>query len=183
MSKRQLSADDDKRTRTDLDLFILALVNEGVATAYEMKVEAGLSPGATLPAITRLHNLGYLSAGEVGARNRTQLTLSRSGRTFLKASWKTLLSGPVPSDLDSIVRIVVLGRMQGASSDAIRSFLKRASQDRDSKSEDRHKEAEDETATMWAGRYRRIRALLDARCLALEAKTLGRLMKELRIKR
>jgi DNA-binding PadR family transcriptional regulator len=181
MSKRQLSTADDKRTRTDLDLFILALVNEGVATAYEMKVEAGLSPGATLPAITRLHNLGYISAGEVGARNRTQLTLSRSGRTFLKTSWKTLLNGPVPSDLDSIVRIVVLSHMQGANRDAIRSFLKRASQDRNSNSGDRHKEAAEATASTGAGRYRRIRALLDSQRLALEAKVLSRLIKELQI--
>jgi DNA-binding PadR family transcriptional regulator len=181
MSKRPLSTADDKRTRTDLDLFILALVNEGVATAYEMKVEAGLSPGATLPAITRLQNLGYLSAGEVGARNRTQLNLSRSGRTFLNTSWKRLLNGPVPSDLDSIIRIAVIGGMQGANRDAIRSFLKRASQDRHSKSAYRHKEAEEATAPTGAGRYRRMRALLDGQSLALEAKFLVRLMQERRV--
>jgi hypothetical protein len=39
----------DKRHRTDLDLFILALIDSGVSTPHELQKMAGLSRGATIP--------------------------------------------------------------------------------------------------------------------------------------
>jgi len=44
----------DKRRRSDLDPFVLALIDSGVSTPYELKAAAGLSPGATIPSLRRL---------------------------------------------------------------------------------------------------------------------------------
>ena len=39
-----MSETRDKRRRTDLDLFVLALIDGGVSTPYELQKAAGLSP-------------------------------------------------------------------------------------------------------------------------------------------
>jgi hypothetical protein len=46
-----MSETRDKRRRTDLDIFILALIDSGVSTPYEFQKAAGLSQGATIPAL------------------------------------------------------------------------------------------------------------------------------------
>jgi hypothetical protein len=43
-----MSGTRDKRRRTDLDLFILALIDSGVSTPCEFQMAAGLSQGATM---------------------------------------------------------------------------------------------------------------------------------------
>jgi hypothetical protein len=42
-----------REKQCDLDLFVLALIKSGVSTPYVLQKEAGLSPGATIPAIRR----------------------------------------------------------------------------------------------------------------------------------
>jgi hypothetical protein len=49
-----MSETRDKRRRTDLDLFVLALIDSGVSTPYEFQKAAGHSQGATIPALQRL---------------------------------------------------------------------------------------------------------------------------------
>jgi hypothetical protein len=49
-----MSQTPDKRRRTDLDLFILALIDSGISTPYEFQKAASLSQGATIPALQRL---------------------------------------------------------------------------------------------------------------------------------
>jgi hypothetical protein len=49
-----MSETRDKRRRTDLGLFVLALIDSGVSTPYEFQKTAGLSQGATIPALQRL---------------------------------------------------------------------------------------------------------------------------------
>lgn len=44
----------DKRRRSDLDLFVLALIASAVSTLYSLKTTADLSPGATIPVLRRL---------------------------------------------------------------------------------------------------------------------------------
>ncbi len=44
----------DKRRKTDLDEFVLALIDSGVSTPYALQKAAGLSQGATIPALQRL---------------------------------------------------------------------------------------------------------------------------------
>jgi hypothetical protein len=43
----------DKRRRTDLDLFVLALIDGGVSTPYELQKAAGLSQGAAVGPTTK----------------------------------------------------------------------------------------------------------------------------------
>ena len=43
----------DKRRRNDLDLFLLALIEGGISTPYDLQKSAGLSPGATIPVLQR----------------------------------------------------------------------------------------------------------------------------------
>jgi hypothetical protein len=47
-----MSKTRDKRRRTDLDAFILALIDSGISTPYEFQKLASLSQGATIPART-----------------------------------------------------------------------------------------------------------------------------------
>jgi hypothetical protein len=49
-----MSESRDKRRRNDLDAFALALIECGISISYELKTTAGLSPGATIPALKRL---------------------------------------------------------------------------------------------------------------------------------
>ena len=44
----------DRRRRTDLVVFVLALIETGVSTPYEMQKMAGLSQGATIPVLQKL---------------------------------------------------------------------------------------------------------------------------------
>ncbi len=44
-----MSQTSDKRRRTELDLFMLALINGGITTPYALQKSAGLSQGATIP--------------------------------------------------------------------------------------------------------------------------------------
>jgi hypothetical protein len=44
----------DRRSRPDLELFVLALIARGVNTPYLLSQEASLSPGVTLPVLDRL---------------------------------------------------------------------------------------------------------------------------------
>ena len=42
---------------TSLELFVLAMVRQGLATPYELKTKAGLSLGSTVPALARLEKM------------------------------------------------------------------------------------------------------------------------------
>jgi hypothetical protein len=71
----------DKRRRTDLDLFVLALIDSGISTPYELQKDAGLSPGATIPALQRLLEAGFVRQGKpvfVAAPTTGSLPLERS---------------------------------------------------------------------------------------------------------
>jgi hypothetical protein len=65
----------DERRRNDLDLFVLALIEDGVATPYALQKEASLSPGVTIPAIQRLLEAGLVRQGKLvfAARRITKL--------------------------------------------------------------------------------------------------------------
>src|SRR5579863_8988063 len=81
----------DKRRRSDLDVFVLALVNGGVSTPYELKTAAGLSPGATIPALARLMKARFIRQGKSGPRGRIDHKITAEGRRHLKQGWKYLI--------------------------------------------------------------------------------------------
>jgi hypothetical protein len=55
----------DKRRRADLDLFVLGLIESGISTLYEFQKFAGISQGASVPALRRL-----IDGGLVGHRKQ-----------------------------------------------------------------------------------------------------------------
>jgi DNA-binding PadR family transcriptional regulator len=98
----------DKRRRTDLDLFILALIDSGVSTPYEFQKAAGLSQGATIPALQRLLEARLVRQGKPGIRGRTGYKVSAAGRKLLKDGWISLIEAGPSGDLDSDLRVALL---------------------------------------------------------------------------
>jgi DNA-binding PadR family transcriptional regulator len=90
----------DKRHRTDLDLFILALIDSGIPTPYEFQKAAGLSQGATLPALQRLLDAQLVRQGRPGPRGRTDYKVSAAGKRALRDGWQPLIAaGPAATGI------------------------------------------------------------------------------------
>jgi DNA-binding PadR family transcriptional regulator len=102
-----MSETRDKRRRTDLDLFVLALIDGGVSTPYELQKTAGLSQGATIPALKRLLEARLVRQGKPGVRGRTDYKVTAPGK-FLRGGWLPLIEAGPSSDLDSDLRVALL---------------------------------------------------------------------------
>ena len=98
----------DKRRRTDLYLFGLALIDRGVSTPYELQKAAGLSQGATIPALQRLLEARLVRQGKPGARGRTDYKVSAAGKKLLRDGWLPLIEAGPSGDLDSDLRVALL---------------------------------------------------------------------------
>jgi hypothetical protein len=98
----------DKRRRTDLDLFILALIDGGASTPYELQMAAGLSQGATIPALQRLLEARLVRQGKPGSRGRTDYKVTAAGRKTAKAGWLPLVEAGPSGDVDSDLRVALL---------------------------------------------------------------------------
>jgi DNA-binding PadR family transcriptional regulator len=103
-----MSETRDKRRRTDLDLFILALIDGGVSTPYELQKAAGLSQGATIPALQRLVEARFVRQGKPGARGRSDYRVSAAGKKLLRDGWLPLIEAGPSGDLDSDLRVALL---------------------------------------------------------------------------
>lgn len=103
-----MSQTRDKRRRTDLDLFILALIDSGVSTPYEFQMAAGLSQGATIPALQRLLEAQLVRQGKPGVRGRTSYKVSAAGKRFLRDGWLPLIAAGPSGDIDSDLRVALL---------------------------------------------------------------------------
>jgi DNA-binding PadR family transcriptional regulator len=118
-----VSKTPDKRRRRDLDLFILALIDSGVSTPYELQQAAGLSPGATIPVLHRLLECGLVLAGKPGTRGRIGHKLTPAGRARLKHGWKELIADGPSCDLDADLRVALLALFVGADRRVAIDFL------------------------------------------------------------
>lgn len=103
-----MSETPDKRRRTDLDLFVLALVDSGVATPYELQKAAGISQGASVPALQRLLEATFIRQGKPGLRGRTDYRATATGRKALKVGWRRLIDDGPSGDLDADLRMALL---------------------------------------------------------------------------
>lgn len=92
---------------TDLDLFILALVQRGCATPYDFKSQAGISVGSSALVLARLEKYGYIKGSDPGIRDRRQVSITKSGAKALKSGWRALLASR-PTDPDAALRITYL---------------------------------------------------------------------------
>jgi DNA-binding PadR family transcriptional regulator len=108
-----MSETRDKRRRTDLDLFVLALIDSGVSTPYELQKAAGLSQGATIPALQRLLDARLVRQGKPGARGRTGHQVTAAGKRLLKDGWLALIEEGPSGDVDSDLRVALLALLGG----------------------------------------------------------------------
>jgi DNA-binding PadR family transcriptional regulator len=121
-----MSETRDKRRRTDLDLFVLALIGSGVLTPYELQKAAGLSQGATIPALQRLLDAGLVRQGKPGPRGRTDHQVTAAGKKLLKAGWHPLIEAGPSGDIDSDLRVALLALWAGANRRLAVDFLRRS---------------------------------------------------------
>jgi DNA-binding PadR family transcriptional regulator len=119
-----MSETRDKRRRTDLDLFVLALIDGGVSTPYELQKAAGLSQGATIPALQRLLEARFVRQGKPGARGRTDYKVTAAGRKVLKAGWLPLVEAGPSGDVDSDLRVALLAILGDGDSRVAVEFLR-----------------------------------------------------------
>jgi DNA-binding PadR family transcriptional regulator len=116
----------DKRRRTDLDLFVLALIDSGISTPYELQKAAGLSPGATIPALQRLLETGFVRQGKPGSRGRTNHGITPAGGKFLKNGWRILIEDGPSGDLDADLRVALLVLWAGGKRRLATDFLQQS---------------------------------------------------------
>jgi len=116
----------DKRRRTDLDLFVLALIDSGISTPYEFQKAGGLSPGATIPTLQRLLEAGFVRQGKSGARGRTDHSLTSAGKKYLKNGWHALLEDGPSGDLDADLRVALLVLWAGGKRQMASDFLRQS---------------------------------------------------------
>jgi DNA-binding PadR family transcriptional regulator len=114
----------DKRHRSDLDLFVLALVAEGVSTPYLLKTAANLSPGATIPALRRLLEDGSVVQARPGPRGRADHRMTAEGKRRLRNGWRELIEQGPSGDLDADLRVALLAIWIGSDRRSAAAFLK-----------------------------------------------------------
>jgi DNA-binding PadR family transcriptional regulator len=121
-----MSKSFDKRRRTDLDLFVLALIDSGVSTPYELQKAAGISQGASTPALQRLLKARFVCQGKSGPRGRTDYRVTATGKRALKSGWRILVEEGPSGDLDADLRVALLALWTGGDRPLAIQFLRQA---------------------------------------------------------
>ena len=121
-----MSETPDHRRRTDLDLFVLALIDGGVSTPYQLQKEAGLSQGATIPALKRLLETRLVSHGKPGARRRSDYKVSAIRMRLLRDGWLPLIEAGPSGDLDSDLRVALLAILGSGDRRLAADFLRQS---------------------------------------------------------
>jgi len=154
-----MSETHDKRRKSDLDLFVLALINGGVSTPYTLQKEAGLSPGATIPAIQRLLQDGLIRQGSAGLRGRTESRITAAGRKRLRSAWRVLIDEGPSGDLDADLRVALLAISQGNAYSSAVQLLKRSAAKLLEMGHAVSKESKSDAPVALAGLYRELRSI------------------------
>jgi hypothetical protein len=183
MSKTPPSPPRDKRSRPDLDLFVLAMVVRGVNTPYKLLTEAGLSQGASLQVLARLEAAGHVRRGEPGLRGRSEAKISAAGQRYLNSGWQSLLDAPIPPEIESVLRTTCIALFSGAKKKTVAAYLKRSASEKAVELKRRKAEtAEAKVAISGSSGprlYKKLIALNAATRLASEARLLRQLAAEL----
>ena len=116
---------EDGRSRKDLELFVLALVSRGVTTPYDLKMSAGISPGASIPVLSRLKASGWIRTGDEGSRNRQEYLITAKGMAIL-VGWKEAFKSPRTDDLESTLRTACLALLMGEPKSSVAAFFRRS---------------------------------------------------------
>jgi DNA-binding PadR family transcriptional regulator len=103
--------------RSTLELLLLALLQDGISTPYELKSRADISLGSSIPALTRLEADGLIQASDPQSRRSRRFTLNTKGRSALKKDWSVHLQSST-TDVESILRITYLACLNKSSGKA-----------------------------------------------------------------
>lgn len=148
----------DKRRRSDLDLFVLALIEIGLGTPYELQVGAGLSPGATIPALRRLVESRWASQEKPGPRRRTEHTVTAVGRRHLQGSWRQLIEEGPSGDIDADLRVALLAHFVGGERRIAAEFLRASAKKKRASLADAGQSDEQQDQPPLASWYQRLRS-------------------------
>jgi DNA-binding PadR family transcriptional regulator len=98
------------RHLSTLDLLLLIAVESGIVTPYALLVTSGLSVGATIPALKRLSERGFLTKGEPESRGRQEFRLTARGKQQLAKLSQALATLPSSelNETESLVRALAL---------------------------------------------------------------------------
>jgi DNA-binding PadR family transcriptional regulator len=171
----------DKRRRSDLRAFVIALLLEGVSTPYEMQSLADLSPGATIPILQSLVEHGHVRAGKPGTRGRVAYVVTSKGKKWLEEVWPSLLQDGPSGDLDSDLRVFLIAIRVGKDRARAQAFLRNAIAHRQETLAELDGKMKEEGSRVWlADQYVSLRARASAAILKAEAKAIDSILDGLR---
>lgn len=163
-----------KPTRSTLDLFLLALIRDGVNTLYAIRQQAQISVGAAQPALRRLAKQRLIKANAGGSRGKQEHALTPAGRKVIAAEWRRLAAfAPQKpyADTESLLRLVAMA--ESPSDATVKALIDRAMADRQRRAA---VEADRRGSSgSVAQRYRSLLQAFEQARLAAEAKELARL--------
>ncbi|HYD16500.1 MAG TPA: PadR family transcriptional regulator [Candidatus Nanoarchaeia archaeon] len=123
--------------QSSLEVFILALISQGLNTTYAFQSEVGLSLGASVPALKRLEEAGLVTRKISGRRH--EFTLTRAGKTTL-ASWN-VDQRRFPTEFEDVLRTAFLNAL-GDKKDCVSDLFQQAAKARRRAAEELEEEAE-----------------------------------------
>jgi DNA-binding PadR family transcriptional regulator len=171
----------DKRRRSDLRAFVIALLLEGVSTPYELQSLAGLSPGATIPILQSLVEDGHVRAGKPGTRGRVAYVVTSKGKTWLGEVWPSLLQDGPSGDLDSDLRVFLIALQTGKDRARAEAFLRSGLEHRQEALAELEGKMKQEGSGVWlADQYVSLRARAGTAILKAEAKAINSILDGLR---
>jgi DNA-binding PadR family transcriptional regulator len=169
----------DRRAREDLDLFLLALISQGIDTPYRMQSLAGISQGTSLQAIKRLLEHGLIRSSKEGSRRSKTWSLTRAGRNRLRRDYRPRASqDPINNNFEGLLRTALLMAFVHRDFRSASSLL-RAAATRPKKTYKDEPQKRGEVPEI-ASVYSRMRRLRMAQIARVEAKILKHLAFDLR---
>ena len=121
-----------------LDVYVLSMLDRGMQSPYDLQKNAGLSLGASTPALERLRKAGMVTRTmdrSRGKRKRFEFALTQTGRRALQTKWRAYLDTQPPSDIDSVLRVIDMGLHYKASPADVARFAIQAAEARIIKSQ------------------------------------------------
>jgi DNA-binding PadR family transcriptional regulator len=98
--------------RSNLEIFLLALLQADLHTPYDMMSKADISLGSSLPALERLAEAGLVQVSLGESRATKLFTLTDTGTITLENEWKRVVAD-TGNDVDSIIRAATLLWIRG----------------------------------------------------------------------
>jgi hypothetical protein len=88
-----------------------------------LKAAAGPSLGATIPALTRLQEAGFVLQGKPGTLGRADYKTTAEDRRYPMSGWKDLVEDGPSGDLDADLRVALLALWIGSDRRLSARFL------------------------------------------------------------